>query len=139
MPRRRHGTERPKLRSKAKKNERTIAMMNNFFNNTCQYCMINEADTLDHIIPRAASGDNRLSNLIPACRACNEKKGDTVPPEKELEDLKHRVRMCLGYIQKVRARHKHFTKRRNLKLHGRYDLLEDYRMVTDEPRINHSC
>lgn len=34
----------------------------------------------DHIIPRAHGGSDELSNLAPACRRCNGKKGATLPP-----------------------------------------------------------
>ena len=34
--------------------------------------------TMDHIIPLSKGGQDILSNLQLACRACNEKKGDTL-------------------------------------------------------------
>ena len=135
MPRRR---KRRKTYGHAKKNKRTVEMMRKFFNYTCQYCFTNEADTIDHILPIAKFGDNRLLNIIPACKACNEKKANTVLPQEEIDDLLHRARMCAEYVHEVRIRYRHFSKRRCLKRNGRYDLLEDYRMVTNGPRNNYS-
>lgn len=40
----------------------------------CAYCG-EPADTLDHVRPRAAGGETRASNLIAACKRCNQAKG----------------------------------------------------------------
>lgn len=40
----------------------------------CAYCGGN-ADTLDHVTPRARGGLTVRENLIPACRRCNYAKG----------------------------------------------------------------
>lgn len=47
----------------------------------CAYCG-NIADTVDHIVPAALTGepDNSPSNLIAACRSCNSKKGAKIAP-----------------------------------------------------------
>ena len=34
------------------------------------------AFTVDHVWPRAYGGDSQPDNFLPACRSCNEKKGD---------------------------------------------------------------
>lgn len=36
----------------------------------CYYCG-EDAETLDHFIPRAKGGPNTIDNYIPACRKCN--------------------------------------------------------------------
>jgi 5-methylcytosine-specific restriction endonuclease McrA len=49
----------------------------------CYYCRsrmggpgeLREA-TIDHVIPKAGGGTDRLSNLVAACRLCNAAKGD---------------------------------------------------------------
>jgi 5-methylcytosine-specific restriction endonuclease McrA len=41
----------------------------------CIYCGV-EADTVDHMIPKSRGGTDDVDNLIPACRACNQEKGD---------------------------------------------------------------
>ena len=51
---------------------------------TCAYCAGKSKDSileLEHIIPRAKGGTNRLSNLSIACRKCNLEKGSLLPDE----------------------------------------------------------
>lgn len=48
----------------------------------CFYCerKIRPAElTLDHVVPKALGGSNRLDNLRLACRPCNQKKADMPP------------------------------------------------------------
>lgn len=50
----------------------------------CQYCGVKKrADelTLDHILPRSRGGDNSPVNVVTACVACNNRKGDRTPSE----------------------------------------------------------
>jgi 5-methylcytosine-specific restriction endonuclease McrA len=47
------------------------------YRRTCQYCDRTDVPlTQDHVIPRSKGGSDRLSNLLPACRRCNQKKGN---------------------------------------------------------------
>ena len=50
------------------------------FNCTCVYCgesyEFNEL-TLDHVKPRCKGGESITTNLVPACRACNQGKGSS--------------------------------------------------------------
>lgn len=41
----------------------------------CYYCD-READTVDHVLPKAAGGQDTLDNLVSACRSCNARKQD---------------------------------------------------------------
>lgn len=41
---------------------------------TCYYCG-QEANTVDHVIPRRLGGDDSLDNLVAACKRCNYSKG----------------------------------------------------------------
>jgi len=44
---------------------------------TCQYCGKTEGYmTVDHVIPRSQGGSDTWENLVCACSACNNKKGD---------------------------------------------------------------
>ena len=43
----------------------------------CAYCG-RPYETMDHIIPLACGGGTTLTNILPCCRECNEKKGTAV-------------------------------------------------------------
>ena len=48
------------------------------FNHTCVYCGEHHEPhklTLDHVKPRSLGGEDLTSNLVPACRRCNQDKG----------------------------------------------------------------
>ena len=46
------------------------------FGRKCVYCgRTNVPLNVDHVVPKAAGGSNRLSNLVLACVSCNQKKG----------------------------------------------------------------
>ena len=50
----------------------------------CQYCGEKKVAgqlTLDHILPRSRGGDNSPVNVVAACIACNNRKGDRTPAE----------------------------------------------------------
>ena len=42
----------------------------------CHWCQRKTADTADHLVEVDRGGDNSLSNLVPACRECNSKRGN---------------------------------------------------------------
>lgn len=51
----------------------------------CAYCgQKGEGLTPDHIVPLSRGGDNALSNIVPACSACNLSKGARTPEEAEM-------------------------------------------------------
>ena len=46
------------------------------FNRTCVYCGAKNVPLqVEHVIPKAKGGSNRISNLTLACEVCNRKKG----------------------------------------------------------------
>lgn len=52
--------------------------------NQCQYCskvMHAESLTIDHVIPKSRGGLNTWTNLVIACKKCNQKKGNKTPKE----------------------------------------------------------
>jgi len=54
------------------------------FQHECAYCGGLSGDpvlNIDHIVPRAQHGSDRVSNLALACRTCNEAKNDRTPAE----------------------------------------------------------
>ncbi len=47
----------------------------------CGYCA-HDADTMDHIIPRSRPGGSNIwSNVVAACRSCNNRKANRTPDE----------------------------------------------------------
>ena len=63
---------------------------------TCAYChATNVPLEVDHIRPRSLGGSDRLSNLILACHACNQKKGDR-PVEQFLSKKPDLLKMVLS-------------------------------------------
>jgi len=53
---------------------------------TCAYCG-KKADTVDHIQPQSRGGQNTWTNLIAACKKCNNKKADRTPQEANMKLL----------------------------------------------------
>jgi len=52
------------------------------FNRRCAYCNVqNVPMQIEHIVPRARGGSNRVSNLTLACEPCNLKKGTRTAEE----------------------------------------------------------
>lgn len=45
----------------------------------CHYCIVREATTRDHIVPRAKGGTDAWWNLVPSCVPCNRAKSDRMP------------------------------------------------------------
>lgn len=51
-------------------------------NYTCQYCGIKLSGrqlTLDHVVPASHNGPKSWTNLVSACRDCNQKKANRTP------------------------------------------------------------
>lgn len=46
------------------------------FRNRCAYCGERKPLTVDHVIPVSQGGDHSISNIVPACQACNSSKGN---------------------------------------------------------------
>ena len=48
-----------------------------YFNGQCAYCGTTRGRlTADHLIPKSKGGQSDLSNIVPACEACNQSKAD---------------------------------------------------------------
>lgn len=49
---------------------------------TCQYCgAVTARPTLDHVVPRRLGGGTTWTNLVTACRDCNQRKGGRTPEQ----------------------------------------------------------
>ena len=58
----------------------------------CGYCSVTETESggqleIDHFLPQSQGGQDKLDNLVYACRACNAFKGDYWPPPGASSDL----------------------------------------------------
>lgn len=54
---------------------------------TCQYCeeiFSPKELTLDHVLPVSKGGQKSWTNIVTACRDCNQKKGNKTPREAEM-------------------------------------------------------
>ncbi|MCD6288856.1 MAG: HNH endonuclease [Anaerolineae bacterium] len=61
---------------------------------TCQYCGAQPGKaelTLDHVIPRSQGGETSWENVVTACRACNQRKGNRTPAQAGMK-LLHKPR-----------------------------------------------
>lgn len=49
------------------------------WSNKCAYCgkppIDDKSLTIDHVKPKSKGGEDRTSNVIPACKSCNHNKG----------------------------------------------------------------
>jgi len=56
---------------------------------TCQYCGKQIRDlTLDHVVPRHRDGEHSWTNVVSACKACNQRKAGRTPHEAGMKLLK---------------------------------------------------
>jgi 5-methylcytosine-specific restriction endonuclease McrA len=59
----------------------------------CQYCGRTDVPlTVDHVIPRARGGEDSWENLVAACVRCNNKKGDRLPGEAQMNLTRRPIR-----------------------------------------------
>lgn len=59
--------------------------------NTCQYCGSTPGKsklTIDHVTPRSKGGQHIWTNLVAACKRCNQKKGAHTPTEASMRLLR---------------------------------------------------
>ena len=59
--------------------------------NTCQYCGTTPGKsklTIDHVTPRSKGGQHIWTNLVAACKRCNQKKGAYTPAEASMRLLR---------------------------------------------------
>jgi 5-methylcytosine-specific restriction endonuclease McrA len=57
---------------------------------TCQYCRKKFSEkklTIDHVVPLSKGGRHEWTNVVTACSACNNKKGDKSPEKVNLRLL----------------------------------------------------
>jgi 5-methylcytosine-specific restriction endonuclease McrA len=70
----------------------------------CAYCgVMQSALQIEHIIPRARGGNNRVSNLTLACEKCNQKKGSRTAGEFGYPQIEKQARASLRDAAAVNA------------------------------------
>lgn len=63
---------------------RTVLVRDKF---ACQYCGVKlglKSGTKDHVMPRSRGGPDTLTNVVAACKGCNNKKADRTPAEAKM-------------------------------------------------------
>ena len=58
---------------------------------TCQYCgghFPREELTMDHVVPKSRGGKAEWTNVVTACRKCNQRKGNRTPKEAGMKLLR---------------------------------------------------
>lgn len=74
----------------------------------CVYCGSDERLVVDHITPRARGGSNEATNLVTACKRCNDRKrglllSEFVPDPRERRRVRNFTRRCLArVIERIR-------------------------------------
>ena len=53
----------------------------------CAYCGLPNAETMDHIVPRAHGGAHTWENVVASCGRCNRKKRDRTPEQAKMKLL----------------------------------------------------
>lgn len=78
-------------RHKEKKLNNTLTrrqweLIKEFFNHRCAYCgRENIQLEREHVVPVSQGGGLTVDNIVPACRKCNNRKGDRTPEEAGME------------------------------------------------------
>ncbi len=66
-------------------NRRTLLIRDRY---TCQYCgrrFPSEQLTMDHVLPRSRGGKTTWSNVVTACKRCNQYKSNRTPEEANMK------------------------------------------------------
>ena len=70
----------------------------------CAYCHITTVPfELDHLVPRSRGGSHRVSNLVLACHACNQAKGDRTAAEFGYPQVEARAKLPLRDAAAINA------------------------------------
>ena len=70
----------------------------------CQYCGKKGTAfdlTIDHILPGSRGGTTSPENLVAACFACNQRKGDRTPEEARMPLLKNPAALIYGIDRQI--------------------------------------
>lgn len=78
--------QEPQRRKSAAAGSERAQLRQSVFDKTGGYCFhcktaLYDDWEIDHFIPRSKGGSNAFSNLVPACKTCNQDKCDTLPSD----------------------------------------------------------
>lgn len=79
---------RPKLQHGVRFCRENVYVRDNY---TCQYCAVQfppKLLTLDHVVPASRNGEKSWTNVVCACRDCNQRKADRTPAQAGMPLLK---------------------------------------------------
>lgn len=79
---------RPKANLAVRFSRENVYIRDNF---TCQYCALKHPIkqlTLDHVIPASHKGPKNWTNVVTACRSCNQRKANRTPDKANMPLLK---------------------------------------------------
>lgn len=74
---------------------------------TCQYCgnIFDDKElTLDHVVPKSKGGRNTWTNIVAACKQCNQKKGDKTPTEARMRLIRAPKRPLSNVLNRCKLR-----------------------------------
>lgn len=70
----------------------------------CQYCgrdLSRREATYDHVVPRSRGGLVTWTNIVVACRNCNQRKGNRTPAEAHMHLVKAPTRPPMGALELI--------------------------------------
>ena len=73
-------------------------------NNQCQYCQRQFESvllTIDHVVPKSKGGQNTWTNLVAACKKCNQKKGDRTPDQAGMKLIKQPIKPRTSVLRTI--------------------------------------
>src|SRR6185503_18539120 len=105
----------------------------------CQYCGEKKTAgelTLDHILPRSRGGDNSPVNVVTACVACNNRKGNRTPEEARMPLLTSQtaLRVKLERVVLCHYAEAHAEWRKYLFMDMHDDRDNRYQVRNEQPR-----
>lgn len=62
------------------------------YNGKCAYCGETCVPEVEHVVPMVLGGSHTAANIVPACRACNKRKGGRTPEGAGMKFAIHRPR-----------------------------------------------
>jgi hypothetical protein len=69
-----------------------LNQLTQFWGHACAYCAASDVGLeVEHVIPWSRGGSNDITNLVPACKPCNRRKGTRTAAEFGFPDIQGRA------------------------------------------------